>query len=296
MQRGMRRIVVSGANKGIGLALVSAILEHAEDTYVYLGSRDAGRGEAARAALVAAHPGWASRIEVLPLDVADDHSVERARAQLEARLGGERLYGVVNNAGVGNAIKSLASMLGVNTHGVRRVCEALGSLVAAGGRVVNVTSASGPTFVAKCSDERKQVLTNPDVGWSQIEAVLDEALAIAARGGSFAEAGLGDGEPYGFSKACANAFTLAFARTHPHLHVNACTPGFIETDLTRPYVDGSGRTAQELGMKPPTEGTRAPMHLLFGALEGNGRYYGSDARRSPLDRYRSPADPEYIGL
>ena len=49
-------------------------------------------------------------------------------------------------------------------------------------------------------------------------------------------------------------------------------------------------------MKPPTEGTRAPMHLLFGALEGNGRYYGSDARRSPLDRYRSPADPEYVGL
>lgn len=287
----MRRIVVTGANKGIGLALVSAILEHAEDTYVYLGSRDAGRGEVARAAIVAAHPGWASRLEVLPLDVADDHSVERARAQLEAWLGGAQLYGVVNNAGVGSAIKSLASMLGVNTHGVRRVCEALGPLVADGGRVVNVTSASGPSFVAKCSDLQKQVFTNPDVAWSQIEAVLDEALA--ARGGSLAEAALGD--PYGFSKACANAFTMAFARTHPRLHVNACTPGFIETDLTRPYVDSSGRTARELGMKPPTEGTRAPRHLLFGTLEGNGRYYGSDARRSPLDRYRSPADPEYVG-
>ena len=124
---------------------------------------------------------------------------------------------------------------------------------------------------------------------------MQEALAIAAKRGSFSEAGLGDGEAYGLSKACANAFTLAFARAHPELHVNACTPGFIETDLTRPYLASSGKTAQEIGMKSPAEGTRAPMHLLFGALEGNGRYYGSDARRSPLDRYRSPSDPEYAG-
>ena len=277
----MRRLVVTGANKGIGHALVRAILEHAEDTYVYLGSRDAERGAAARASLVAAHPGWASRIEVLPLDVADDRSVAGARAQLEAALGEERLYGVVNNAGVGVAVHDLASVLAVNTYGVRRVCEALAPLVADGGRIVNVTSASGPMFVAKCSDERKRLFTSPDVQWSQIEAVMDEGRA--------------EGDAYGFSKACANAFTIAFARAHPRLHVNACTPGFIETDLTRPYLEGSGRTAEEMGMKPPAAGTRAPMHLLFGTLEGNGRYYGSDARRSPLDRYRGPGDPEYVG-
>jgi len=291
----MRRIVVTGANKGIGLALVSAILEYAEDTYAYLGSRDAERGAAARASLVARHPEWASRIEVLPLDVADDRSVAGARAQLEAALGQGRLYGVVNNAGVGISVQDLASMLAVNTHGVRRVCDAFAPLVADGGRIVNVTSASGPMFVAKCSDERKRLFTDPDVEWSRIEAVMDEALRIASGHGTYAEAGLGDGEPYGLSKACANAFTLAFARAHPRLHVNACTPGFIETDLTRPYLAGSNRTAEELGMKPPAAGARAPMHLLFGTLEGNGRYYGSDARRSPLDRYRSPSDPEYLG-
>ena len=36
-------------------------------------------------------------------------------------------------------------------------------------------------------------------------------------------------------------------------------------------------------------------HLLFGELEGNGRYYGSDAKRSPLDKYRSPGSPPYEG-
>ena len=40
----MRRILVTGANKGIGLALVEAILAQHADTFVYLGARDAGRG------------------------------------------------------------------------------------------------------------------------------------------------------------------------------------------------------------------------------------------------------------
>lgn len=291
----MRRILVTGANKGIGRALVTAILEHADDTHVHLGARDLGRGEDARASMVKAHPAWADRVEVVQLDVADDASVSRAAAQLSEKLGRERLYGVVNNAGIGTASNDFAGILDVNTRGVRRVCEAMLPLLASDGRVVNVTSASGPSFVAKCDESRKRMFTNPDVTWPEIEAVMNEALAIAAQRGNFAAAGLGEGDAYGFSKACANAFTLAFAREHPNLHVNACTPGFIETDLTRPYVEGSGKSAQEMGMKPPAEGTRSPMHLLFGMLDGTGRYYGSDALRSPLDRYRAPGSPAYVG-
>lgn len=291
----MRRILVTGANKGIGRALVSAILGHADDTYVYLGARNVERGEEARASIVADQPAVADRVEVLELNVADDVSVARAAAQLSTKLGHERLYGLVNNAGIGAASSGLAGVLEVNTRGVRRVSEAMLPLLASDARVVNVTSASGPSFVATCDARRKRMFTNPDVTWAEIEAVMDEAVAIAAGNGDFAAAGLGDGDAYGCSKACANAFTLAFSREHPELRVNACTPGFIETDLTRPYLEGSGKTAQQMGMKSPAEGTRAPMHLLFGTLEGNGRYYGSDAQRSPLDRYRAPGTPAYTG-
>jgi hypothetical protein len=38
------------------------------------------------------------------------------------------------------------------------------------------------------------------------------------------------------------------------------------------------------------------MHLLFGTLPGTGHYYGSDAKRSPLDRYRAPGSAEYTGV
>ena len=51
----------------------------------------------------------------------------------------------------------------------------------------------------------------------------------------------------------------------------------------------------EMGMKAPVHGTQAALHLLFGEPGGNGWYFGSDAQRSPLDRYRSPGDPPYTG-
>ncbi len=75
--------------------------------------------------------------------------------------------------------------------------------------------------------------------------------------------------------------------------MNACTPGFIDTDLTRSF--SGGRSAAEMGMKTPAEGARSTLHLLFEQLEGNGRYYGSDSKRSPLDRYRSPGSAEFTG-
>lgn len=85
------------------------------------------------------------------------------------------------------------------------------------------------------------------------------------------------------------------AREHPSLIVNACTPGFIETDLTRPMAARSGRTPEQMGMKPPKEGTLAAMKLLFGDVATSGRYYGSDGVRSPLHKYRAPGDPPYTG-
>lgn len=285
----MRRILVTGANKGIGLAIVEAILDEHTDTFVYLGSRDSVRGREAAAGLVAKHPDWASRIEVLTLDVADDRSV--ASAAKSARS----LYAIVNNAGIGLASKDLATVLETNTLGVHRVCEAFLPHLEPNGRIVNVTSASGPSFVATCSAEMQRFFLDADkqLTWPRLRAFIDECVALGEDPKSFAAKGLGDGAPYGLSKACANTYTLILAREHPNLRVNACTPGFIATDMTLHYA--AGRSPAEAGMKPPSEGAKAPMHLLFAELEGNGHYYGSDAKRSPLDRYRSPGSPAYTG-
>jgi NAD(P)-dependent dehydrogenase (short-subunit alcohol dehydrogenase family) len=123
---------------------------------------------------------------------------------------------------------------------------------------------------------------------------MAECLAVDGKAG-FAALGLGDGNAYGLSKACSNAYTLCLARQYPKLRVNACTPGFIETDMTRGYAASQGKTPAELGMKSASEGARVALFLLFGEPEGNGRFYGSDSLRSPLDRYRSPGTEPYRG-
>eukprot|EP00747_Dinoflagellata_sp_TGD_P052417 gnl/TRDRNA2_/TRDRNA2_147894_c0_seq1.p1 gnl/TRDRNA2_/TRDRNA2_147894_c0~~gnl/TRDRNA2_/TRDRNA2_147894_c0_seq1.p1 ORF type:complete len:140 (+),score=17.67 gnl/TRDRNA2_/TRDRNA2_147894_c0_seq1:24-422(+) len=126
-------------------------------------------------------------------------------------------------------------------------------------------------FVARCSAERQRFFTNLDVSWEELEKVMAE----------YEESG---GDAYGISKACVNTYTARLAKEHSNLKINSCTPGYILTDMTR----GMGAT------NAPEKGTKAPLFCLFGTPEGNGRYYGSDAVRSPLDRYRGPGDPPYV--
>ena len=287
----MKRILVTGANKGIGLATVERILAEHEDTFVFLGSRDRGRGDAARESLLAGRGEWSARVEVVELDVSDEASVRAAAEHVSAQLSGDGapLYGIVNNAGMGVGSSDVAAVLGVNTYGVRHVCEAFVPLLdPEAARIVIVSSASGPMFVRECTPERQRFFVSEGHSWDELDAFMQACVAAWGQPDALAELGFEGADAYGLSKACVNTYMLMLARQHPKLAINACTPGFIATDLTASY----GRNPS---MKTPHEGARASLHLLFGELEGNAWYYGSDAVRSPLDAYRSPGDPPYRG-
>lgn len=292
----MRRILVTGANKGVGLASVAAILSKTDDTKVLLGSRNLERGLEARTDLLELDSSWVDRVEIIEIDVSNDESVTKAAAEVRSRFNGTTpLYAVVNNAGVGSVVGGLEQVLQVNARGLHRVCEAFIPLIdSQNGRVVNVTSASGPNFVSGCSETQQDFFLDADIEWTSLDGFMNDCVAIVGED-AFAAKGLSNGESYGLSKACANSYTLLAARQYPNLHINACTPGFIETDMTRPFAEAQGVAPTEMGMRPPEEGTRSTLHLLFGELEGNGHYYGSDAVRSPLHCYRAPGDPPYTG-
>uniref|UniRef100_A0A7S1FT16 Uncharacterized protein n=1 Tax=Corethron hystrix TaxID=216773 RepID=A0A7S1FT16_9STRA len=101
-----------------------------------------------------------------------------------------------------------------------------------------------------------------------------------------------EGSAYGLSKACLNAYTALEARECPDLIVHSCSPGYILTDMTRDWGSATN---------PPDKGTRAPLHILLSEDlidrpgYGVGWYWGSDAKRSPIDKYRDPGSPEYEG-
>ena len=291
----MKRILITGANKGIGLATVAKLLGSYDETFLLLGSRDSKKGQQALNSLLDIQPEWKDRLDLIQIDVEQDLSVNSAAEEVVTKFGRtpSPLYAIVNNAGIGDSMLGLNKVLQVNTFGPKRVCDAFLPLLNPSiGRVVNVTSASGPLYLAGSSNETKNLLTNSDVSWTEIEKFMSDCLKLESE--RTTDWG-GDWSAYGISKACTNAYSIYLAKKNPNLTINACTPGFIETDLTRPLAESNGKTPAEMGMKSPEEGVSASVFLLMGNPSGSGHYYGSDCVRSPLDKYRSPGDPPYTG-
>jgi NAD(P)-dependent dehydrogenase (short-subunit alcohol dehydrogenase family) len=294
-----RRVLITGANKGIGLANAAAVLAAHADAFVFLGSRDAARGEAARASLGAAA---AARCEVLELDVASDASVAAAAARLAAA---GPLYGALLNAGVAGA--GAAATFEVNLAGVKRCVDALAPLLTApDARIAIVASGVGPMFVAKCAPEavawfretrpEAEVLARAAACAAAVDAGDDAALVAA---GYFARAADQSRETLAYyaSKAFVNAYTQAAAAAllPRGIKVNSASPGFIDTDLVNDLVGNAGKRAADMGALPPAASAKVFERLLFGEVAA-GQYFGSDALRSPVHRYRSPQkDAEYDG-
>jgi NAD(P)-dependent dehydrogenase (short-subunit alcohol dehydrogenase family) len=94
----MRRVLVTGANKGIGKAICERLLTEWKDTHVLLASRDLQRGEEAiQDLIVSVGQDCQDRLELIHLDTSSDESVAAAAEKL---AGEGKLYGIVNNAGV----------------------------------------------------------------------------------------------------------------------------------------------------------------------------------------------------
>ena len=136
--------IVTGANKGIGLAVTRALCSLPGDRLVYLTSRDRGRGE--QAVKLLQEEGLQPRYH--QLDVTDDKSVKALHDYMNNTHGGIDV--LVNNAGIAYKNDSKAPFaeqakvtVETNFGGTRRVCKQLFPLLRRGGRVVNVTSNCG---------------------------------------------------------------------------------------------------------------------------------------------------------
>lgn len=297
---------MTGGNKGIGLAICRGLLQNGK--FVFLGSRDRERGVAAVKTLVKDDKSFANRVRMVPLDVCSSTSITAAVTAVKES--GVKLNGIINNAGGTSGMGYTdhfdhEATIKLNYFGSKNVTEAFLPLLAPEeSRVVLVSSGAASKFVASASKEMINRFVNPQITETEIEEVLAKCSAISSiedggvRSKAFEEYGVGSCSSYGLSKACLTAYGMALAPKYPNVKINSCTPGFVETDLTRPWAVDRGTTPQDMGMISTEQGARTPLFLMLGdvpTLPGESWYYGSDAKRSPLHKYRDPGSPPFDG-
>jgi NAD(P)-dependent dehydrogenase (short-subunit alcohol dehydrogenase family) len=122
----MKSVFITGANKSIGLESARQLLQ--KGYYVYLGSRNLEKGLEAVNQLKAE---GLTQVEAIQIDVADQQSVDAARAQIGQKTAA--LDVLINNAGISGivpqnaleaGIDNFKSVLETNLYGVVRVTQA----------------------------------------------------------------------------------------------------------------------------------------------------------------------------
>ncbi|KAM3421537.1 hypothetical protein BST61_g1926 [Cercospora zeina] len=262
-----RVAAVTGANKGIGLAIVRQLaLQYPKSPLrsgpflIYLTARSAERGAAAveelhddpqlRDAKVLQQDGGQTTISYHPLDISQTKSVQDFRDYLQKEHP-EGIDVVINNAGIamqgfdGNVVKET---LQTNYYGSLEATQDFLPLIRQGGRLVNVCSMAGK--LNKYSDEVRQAfLEASKAGVPDVTAVM-QRFQEAVDEGREKE----DGFPsaaYAVSKAGEIAITKAIAageqKKGRDVLINACCPGYVKTDMTR----GGGRKSVDQGAQTP---------------------------------------------
>jgi len=198
-----RQALVTGANKGIGLAIARGLAQAGMS--VWMGARDRVRGEQAVRSLQAE----GLDVRLLEIDVADDASVQHAAGLVGTHI--NALDVLVNNAGIIVApstppsemrMEDAKATFEVNLFGPIRVTQAFTPLLKAARQARVVMMSSGVGSLA--------LITDPTSIYSSVNLLA-----------------------YTASKVALNAATVSFAKElEPFgVKVNAVEPGNVRTDL-----------------------------------------------------------------
>lgn len=276
--------VVTGANKGIGLAIVRQLaLQYPTSPasngslLVYLTARDQGRGEAAvqslendaqlKQAKALKADGGLSEIKYHQLDITDSNSIRSFAAELKAAHE-DGIDFVINNAGIalnGFDAKVVSTTLECNYYKTLEACHTFLPLLKPTGRIINVASAVGKLdkYSEQVRNRFQAARTEEDI----TSIIKDFHAAVQA--GKEKDAGF-PSAAYAVSKAGLIGATRALARAEKQkgssVLINSCCPGYVNTDMTK----GNGT-------KTPDEGAQTPVMLALQDIRGQtGAFWQSE--------------------
>lgn len=282
--------LVTGGNRGIGLEVVKSLLEDPADHYVFFGCRDMQSGQTLAEKLRELH---GQRVEAIQLDVTCADSISKAVDQISSSQ--RDLNILVNNAGIlldaddtPFDIVNVRKMMQVNFEGAVAVTNAFFPLLlrnSEGSQVLSTSSGQGTRTMGLLSESDRQMLLDPALDESQLRAVMKELVE-----------GLQDADNkyhsipqvgYGFSKLALNCITQVWSRKYPTVRVNACSPGFCNTDMCANYTG-------ERKPKDPALGASVFKKAMFGELgQGRSGCFFKEASKTgtPLENGVACVDP-----
>ena len=220
---GQRVAIVTGANRGIGRAIVCGLAQHG--LIAVMGARDVAKGRAVAAEVLATE---GLTLPVVALDVTSDDSVGVAVAEVMARFG--RIDVLVNNAailldGPGSPVSNVAAIP------VAMVRETYETNVIGPLRTIQAVL---PVMQAQC---------------------YGRIVNLSSMAGQLSEMGA-EYPAYRMSKAALNALTRTAAAElgEGAVKINALCPGWVRTGMGGPHAERSveegAETAIWLAMLP----------------------------------------------
>lgn len=245
--------VVTGANKGIGYAIVKKLCKEFSGT-VILTARDEQRGQEAVKTL--SSEGCSAKF--YQLDIISLESIQKFKKFLEEQYGG--LDVLINNAGIAYKMASTAPFkeqaevtLRTNFQGTLDVCHALFPLLRPHARVVNVSSTAGR--LAQVSEELQKKFKDVTLTEEVLISLMDQFVQDV-KDGVHKEKGWSN-SAYGTSKIGVTALSKIQARalsqdSREDILLNACCPGWVRTDMAGPKAP-----------KTPDEGAETPVYLAL---------------------------------
>ncbi|XVE84416.1 hypothetical protein DITRI_Ditri17bG0012300 [Diplodiscus trichospermus] len=263
--------VVTGANKGIGFAVVKRLAELG--LTVVLTARDVDRGNKAAEAL---REQGLLNVHFFPLDVSKLASIKTFVSWLETTFGGLDI--LVNNAAVSfneideNSVEYAEIVIKTNFHGPKLLTESLLPLFRLSSsisRILNISSRLGS--INKMRNLRiKETLQNERLTEEQIEEVVNLFMEDVKNGEWQSQGWPEIWTDYSVSKIALNAYSRVLAKRFEgrRLSINCFCPGFTQTSMTRGQgshtPDAAAHVAAMLALLPPHNLPTGKFFLGFG--------------------------------
>ncbi|KAL4331900.1 hypothetical protein GQ457_07G016040 [Hibiscus cannabinus] len=271
--------VVTGANKGIGFAVVKRFAELG--LTVVLTARDVGRGKKAMETLREQGLG---NVHFFPLDVSSPASIHALVSWLRTTF--QALDILVNNAAVSfneineNSVEHAETVIKTNYHGAKLLTESLLPLFRLStsvSRILNVSSRLGSINKMRNLGV-KATLQKENLTEQEIERVL-EMFAEDVKKGRWESRGWPEiWTDYSVSKLALNAYSRVLAKRFEienegigrrrRISINCFCPGFTQTAMTggkgSHTPQAAAQLAASLALLPPHHLPNGSFFLGFG--------------------------------